>query len=281
MALYNHFSNPHFLPVFSLDDMRLLRKLDNLSGNYGILAPVSCSDNLLFKIREKGKLFFIDSGIFENKAFPWHQQVYCEFINNRWVRELRLASDNDLLQKVQDYLNRCDCFNPNYVFAPDIFGEPLLSLHLARISWNEYWQKPRTYTLIGVVQVGAALYNWPTKPIPQLDSFPPHYESSKSFLSSLISVYREIGYQHIALGGLLKPDPTMNTGYRFGVSPVELDELLRWSRPEFVLGGLALTRLEVLKKHKVWADTTGWLWWNALYDNRRFKNRDAFQEVLT
>ncbi len=272
--------NRHFLPVFSLDWAGLLNKLENVEGDFGILAPVSCYNKLLMRIRELNKPFFIDSNVFENQGNPWYCQLYCEFIHNRWVRELRLADELQLRQTIKNYLARCDNFSPDYVFAPDVIREPLLSLYLARLSWEEYWRKPRAYALIGVVQVGAVLYNWRQKPVPQLDSFPPHYDSPRSFLVSLISAYREIGYQYIALGGLLKADTTMPTGLKFGLSPQKLDELLAWSRPEFVLGGLALTRLEVLKKHNVWADSTNWLWWDARYDQQRFGNRNALQESL-
>lgn len=43
----------------------------------------------------------------------------------------------------------------------------------------------------------------------------------------------------------------MPTGLRFGLSAKELDELLTWSRLEFVLGGLTLNRLEILRKHEM------------------------------
>ncbi len=269
-----------FLPIFSMDHAGLLRKLKDIEGEYGILAPLSCPKNLLKDIRDTGKLFFIDSGVFENQDCPWYYQLHCEFKNDQWVRELRLASEQQLRQKIRNYLERCDSFNPDYVFAPDVFGEPLLSLYLARLSWEEYWRRSRPYDLIGVVQVGAVLYNWQEKAVPQSDSFLPHYDSPKSFLAPLISAYRNIGYQYIALGGLLKADTTMPTGLRFGLSAEELDELLTWSRPEFVLGGLALSRLEILRKHEVWADSTNWLWWDARYDYRRFGHRNALQEVL-
>ncbi|GAA6623054.1 hypothetical protein [Scytonema sp. NUACC26] len=270
-----------FLPVFSVDWSGLVKRLKNLEGNYGILAPISCYKKLLMSIRDTGKPFFIDSGVFENRGSPWYSQIHCEFQNDRWVRQLYLASEQQLRQKIKEYIKRCDEFSPDYVFAPDIFGEPLLSLYLARLAWEEYWTRQRTYTLIGVVQVGSVIYNWSQKLVPQPDSFPPHYESPKSFLASLISAYRGIGYEYLALGGLLKADNTMPTGLKFGMSSKELDELLAWSRPEFVLGGLALTRLEVLKKHNVWADSTNWLWWTERYDYQRFSNRDVFQEVLS
>jgi hypothetical protein len=269
-----------FLPVFSMDWYGLLKKLENVEGEYGILAPISCYNKLLTSIRETGKPFFIDSGIFKTQDCPWYHQLYSELKNSRWVRELRLAEEQVLQQRVKAYLDRCDDYSPDYVFAPDIFGEPLLSLYIARLSWEEYWRRPRSYALIGVVQVGSILYNWQKKPVPQSNSFPPHYDSPKSFLAPLISAYRNMGYQYIALGGLLKADNTMPTGLKFGLSTEELDELLAWSRPEFVLGGLALTRLEVLKKHALWADSTNWLWWDARYDNQRFGQRNAFQEVL-
>jgi len=268
-----------FLPVFSLDDFRLLKRLDSLEGNYGILAPISCYPKLLHRIRDRGKPFFIDSNIFKNYEYPWYQQLQCEFKQGRWIREYRLADENLLRQKVRDYLAKCDQFSPDYVFALDILGEPLLSLYLARLSWEEYWQKSRTYSLIGVVQVGYSLYNWAKPLIPQLDSLPPHYNFPKSFLGTLISEYRNIGYQHIALGGLLKLEKTISTGLKFGLLPHELDELLSWSRPNFVLGGLALSRVEVLRKHRVWADSTGWLWWDARYEPERFSQRNALQEV--
>ncbi len=273
-------SNRDFFPVFAVDSSVQIKTLKNVDGDYGILAPIFCYKKLLNDIRETGKIFFIDSGVFNHQGQPWYHQVHCEFRNDYWVREYRLADELQLREKVRNYFKQCDKFSPDFVFAPDIFGEPLLSLYLARIAWEEYWLRQRTYILIGVVQVGYELYNWEQKPVPQSDSFLPHYESPKSFLASLISAYRDIGYQYIALGGLLKADKTMPTGLKFGLSAQELDELLRWSRPEFVLGGLALSRLEVLKKHNVWADSSNWLWWNERYDEKRFANRNAFQEVL-
>ena len=154
-----------------------------------------------------------------------------------------------------------------------------MSLYLARLSWEEYWLKPRPYNLIGVVQVGSLLYDWQEQPVPIWNSLPPHYYSPKSFLAPLISEYRNIGYKYIALGGLLKPDSKKRTGLKFGLSLQEFDELLAWSRPDFVLGGLALTRMEVLQKHQVWADSTGWLWWDARYDYQRFGDRNVLEEV--
>ncbi|MEH1934467.1 MAG: hypothetical protein V7L14_12255 [Nostoc sp.] len=268
-----------FLPVFSVDWLGLFNRLKNLQGNYGILAPISSNKSLLRDIRDFNKPFFIDSGVFGNQDFPWYYETYSEYLDNRWVRKRKFASEQHLRHKIREYLERCDQFSPDFIFTQDIFGEPLLSLHLARLTWEEYWQKPRKYTLIGVVQVGYSIYNWQQKLVPQLNSFPPHYDSPKSFLTSLISVYRDIGYDYIALGGLLKVDKTRTTGLKFGLSVEQLDELLAWSRPEFVLGGLALTRTEVLRKHNVWADSTGWLWWNEQYDSK-FRNRNGFQEVL-
>jgi hypothetical protein len=268
-----------FLPIFSVDWSGLLKKLSNLEGEYGILSPAHSDNTLLYRIRDLGKPFLIDSGVFANKTNPWYQDIYCEFRKDRWVREIRLASEVHLRQKISQYLNRCDRFSPDYVFAPDIINEPILSLYLARLSWEEYWFKPRTYTLIGVAQVGDALNNWQEQTTPLSDSFPIHYNSPKSFLAPLISEYRNIGYDYIALGGLLKPDHKKRTGLKFSLSIQELDELLTWSRPDFVLAGLALTRLEVLRKHQVWADSTGWLWWDARYEPERFANWNALQEV--
>lgn len=269
-----------FLPVLSLNRFSLLEKLKGVEGEFGILANNTCSDNLLASLRHIGKPYFIDSGVFENKNCPWYYRINCEFEDNRWVRELRLADEQQLRQAVRNFLDRCNRFSPDYVFAPDVIGESLLSLYLARLAWEEYLQQPRPYALIGVVQVGVVLYNWLKPPVPQKDSFLPHYDSPKSFLAALISVYREIGYQYIALGGLLKSDSTAPMGLKFGLSAQQLDELLAWSRPEFVLGGLALSRLEVLKKHSVSADSSNWLWWDARYDYQRFGHRNALQEVL-
>lgn len=269
-----------FLPVFSINRFSLLIKLKDVEGDFGILATTSCSDNFLTNLRHIGKPYFIDSGVFEKPNCPWYYQIDCKFEDNRWLRELRLADEQQLRQAVKSFLDRCNRFSPDYVFVPDVIGEPLLSLHLARLAWEEYSRATRPYALIGVVQVGAVLYNWLKPPVPQKDSFLPHYDSPKSFLASLISVYREIGYQYIAIGGLLKADSTTPMGLKFGLSAQQLDELLAWSRPEFVLGGLALSRLEVLKKHRVSADSSNWLWWDARYDYQRFGHRNALQEVL-
>ncbi len=97
-----------FLPLFSMDHAGLLRKLKDIEGDYGILAPLSCPKNLLKDIRNTGKLFFIDSGVFENQAPPWYYQLHCEFLQQRWVRELRLTSEQQLRQRVKDYLSLCD-----------------------------------------------------------------------------------------------------------------------------------------------------------------------------
>ncbi|EAZ88063.1 hypothetical protein [Crocosphaera chwakensis] len=272
--------NNTFLPIFSIDRIQHLQKLQNLQGDYGVLATTSCYKKLLTTIRKLKKPFFIDSGVFEHKQQAWYYELNCEFKNNQWIRKLQLANEKKLRKTIKEYLNRCDKFSPDYVFAPDIIGEPLISLYLANLSLQEYWNKPRIYHLIGVVQIGEILYNWTEKSVPCQDSLLPYYNSPKSFLTSLISEYRNMGYKYLALGGLLKLDKTTRTGLKFGLSTQEFDELLTWSRPNFVLGGLALTRLEVLKKHKVCADSTGWLWWDIRYDKKRFENRNPLQEVI-
>lgn len=272
--------NKKFIPVFSVDWIKRLELLQNIQGDYGILAPYSCYDKLLHKIRSLEKPFFIDSGIFDNKQKSCYYQIHCEFKNERWIREQNLANEKKLRQTINNYLKRCNYFAPDYVFAPDIIREPLISLYLAKLSLEEYYNQPRCYQLIGVVQVGESLFNSTEKPVPSPDSFLPYYYSPKSFLVSLISEYRNIGYKYVALGGLLKPDARKKTGLKFGLSIQELDKLLTWSRPDFVLGGLALTRLEVLKKHKVGADSTGWLWWDSRYDFHRFSHRNPLQEVV-
>jgi hypothetical protein len=269
-----------FLPVFAVNRLNLLKKLQKVKGEFGILATFIESDNFLTLLRQQGKSYFIDSGVFEDKGKPWYCELDCMFINGRWVRELKLTDFRKLQGQFKTFFDRCDRFEPDYVFAPDVIREPLLSLHLARIAWQEYSSKPRPYQLIGVVQVGEGLYNWQDNFQPHLEALLPHYYSPKSFLASLISEYKEIGFQKIALGGLLRAESTMPMGLKFGLSNEQLDELLAWSRPDFVLGGLALSRLEILKKHRVWADSTNWLWWDARYDQQRFGDRDALQEVF-
>ncbi|MDJ0578628.1 hypothetical protein [Crocosphaera sp.] len=271
--------NNHFLPVFSLDWIKRLEQLNTLEGDYGILAPFSCYDKLLDKIRNFDQPFLIDSGVFEKHNKSLYYQLNCEFKHEQWIRKFNLASENKLRKIIHNYLKRCNSFSPDFVFAPDIIGEPLISLYLARLSWDEYWKEHRNYHLIGVVQMGAILYNWKEKSVPSQDSFLPYYNSPKSYLSSLISEYKNIGYKYLALGGLLKLDKRKRTHLKFGLSVQELDNLLAWSRPDFVLGGLALSRLEVLKKHKVWADSAGWFWWNSCYE-KRFKNRNVLQEII-
>jgi hypothetical protein len=270
-----------FLPVFSLDWTGLFKKIEHLPGNYGILAPVSVSRNLLFKIRDLGKPFFIDHGIFQKEKIPWYYELESKFIEKRWIRYLKLKDEIQLRHKIKAYLDYCDEFDPDYVFALDILGEPLLSLYLAQLNLEEYLQKERKYQLIGVVQVGHTLYNWSQQLLsPFQKDLPPFYQSPKSFLCPLISRYRELGYDSIALGGLLKQAPERKTGLKFGLSLEQLDDLLTWSRPEFILGGLALGRLDILRKHGVWADSTGWIWWNKRYDYKRFYNRNPLEEVL-
>lgn len=274
-------NNKKFLPIFSMDWFGLLRKLEKIQGNYGVLSPINCSLNFLRSVRSLDKLFFLDGGIFRSEKCPWYFQPYSKFNGSYWERGFNLAAEKDLRQYITDFFNRCDQVSPDYVFAPDVFGEPLLSLYLARIALNEYSRKLRTYKLIGVVQAGYSLYHDDDDEIIlQNNSLPLHYQSPRSFLAPLISEYHNIGYKLVALGGLLKVDSKMPTGWKFGLSNDQLDALLLWSRPDFVLGGLALTRLDVLRKHNVWADSTNWLWWDARYDHERFGHRNAMQEVV-
>jgi hypothetical protein len=272
-----------FLPILAMDWFGLLRKAQKLEGKFGVLAPFSsCSKNFLQSVRNLNKPFFLDRDVFEDKDFPWYQKNYAiEVKSNYWIHEKGLKKKHELINEIQDFFDECDGISPDYVLAPDAFGDPLVSLYLARLSWSEYIRKTRNFELIGVVQVGHTLYNWNNDyKIPQKDTFPPHYRTAKSFLAPLISEYHNIGYQYVALGGLLKNDSTMPTGLKFGLSDKDLDDLLSWSRPNLVLGGLALTRLEVLKKHNVWADSTNWLWWDGRYDYERFGHRNVLQEVV-
>lgn len=269
-----------FLPIFAVNRLNLLKKLEHLQGEFGVLGTIIESDNFLESLRLSKKLFFIDSGVFDGSKNAWHQKMISVFENGRWVKKTELTNSQDLRTWIIAFLERCEKFNPDYVFAPDIIGEPLLSLYLARLTWEEYCINQYSYKLIGVVQAGYPLYNWPSINIPQSDALPPYFNTAKSFLSSLISQYRNIGYKYIALGGLLKADSTMPMGLKFGLSNQEFDHLLSWSRPDFVLGGLALSRLEILKKHGVWADSSNWLWWDKRYDYERFGHRNALQEVV-
>lgn len=148
-----------FLPVFAVNRLNLLKKLQRVEGEFGILATFIESDNFLTLLRSQGKPYFIDSGVFEDKSKLWYCQLDCKFTNDHWVRELKLASHQQFQKQFKIFFDRCDQFEPDYVFAPDVIREPLLSLHLARIAWQEYSSKPRPYQLIGVVQVGESLYN--------------------------------------------------------------------------------------------------------------------------
>lgn len=269
-----------FLPIFAVNRLNLLKKLEGLQGEFGVLGTIIESDNFLESLRLSKKLFFIDSGVFDTSKNAWYQKTVSVFEDERWVRRTQLADSQDLRAWIVCFLERCQKFNPDYVFSPDIIGEPLLSLYLAKLTWEEYSAKSYSYQLIGVVQAGHSLYNWPSLDIPQSDAFPPYFNTAKSFLSALISEYRHTGYRYIALGGLLKADSTMPMGLKFGLNNQEFDHLLSWSRPDFVLGGLALSRLEILKKHGVWADSSNWLWWDERYDYERFGHRNALQEVV-
>ncbi len=271
----------NFVPVFAVNRLNLLKKLECIEGDFAILGTVIESNNFLHKLSTFGKPVFLDSGVFDADKKNWCLRTVSVYEKDSWIRKQTIADYRDLRKWISSFLSRCDNFSPDYVFAPDIIGEPLLSLYLNKIAWEEYSSKRRSYKLIGVVQVGHALYNWPKQMvIPQADALPPFFNTPKSFLASLISEYRRFGYEYIALGGLLKAENTMPMGLKFGLSNRELDELLSWSRPQFVLGGLALTRLQVLKKHKVWADSSNWLWWDKRYDYSRFCNRNALQEVV-
>lgn len=272
----------NFVPVFAVNRLNLLKKLECIKGDFAVLGTIIESDNFLRALSEFGKPVFLDSGVFSIDKKKWHLQTDSVYENKMWMRKQTIADYEDLRSWISAFLSRCDDFSPDYVFAPDIIGEPLLSLYLNRIAWKEYSSKQRSYKLIGVVQVGHTLYNWPRRiTVPHADALLPFFYTPKSFLAYLISEYRNIGYEYMALGGLLKAESTMPMGLKFGLSNQELDDLLSWSRPQFVLGGLALTRLEVLKKHNVWADSSNWLWWDKRYDNVRFGNRNALQEVVS
>lgn len=269
----------HFLPVFSLDSMSHLRRLTGIEGRFGILIPITSPRTVLEAARQRGKPFYIDSGIFEPRnGLDWHEQRYVRHVRGQWMRTKEIAPDEQLRQHIRQYFEKCDRYSPDYVFAPDVLGRPLESLRIARLALDEYWRKPRTYELIGVAQVGTPLYDleWNTVPIAQ--DVLPHYKTSRSLIAPLLSQYRNLGYSLLALGGLLKFDPRMPMKLKFGLRPEELDKLLSWARPDFVLAGLSRSRAAVLHKHGVAADSTNWLWWNKRYDPK-FDNRNEVEEI--
>jgi hypothetical protein len=276
-----------FLPIFVVNRSAHFKQLEVIDDDFGILTTSLESDNLLHSFRKIDKPYFIDNGVFDNPSsilpysanvkLPWYLKIKCWFQNNHWQRSLIVAPESQLREYLSNFFDRCNTFSPDYVINPDVIGEPLLSLYLAQLGIEEYTKKPRTFTLIGVVQAGYSLY-YPYKR--NVKTSFQHYDSPKSFLASLISEYRNIGYKKIALGGLLKANTYTPMGLKFGLSNQELDELLSWSRPDLVLGGLALTRLPILKKHDVWADSSNWIWWKEEYDPRRFANRDVMSEVF-
>ncbi|MEB3229127.1 MAG: hypothetical protein VKJ27_12170, partial [Synechocystis sp.] len=276
------------MPIFVVNRSKHLERLQEFrQENFGILATFQESDNFLIGLRRLRQTYFIDSGVFEMpKNFsaysdphkiPWYLQVECYWENEFWRRRLAVAKESQLLSFIRHFLDRCDQFSPDYVIAPDIIHEPLLSLHLARLVWSEYVSKIRSYQLVGVVQVGYPLYEtvWSG-----MNRGVNYLQSRNGFIQGLIDEYRNIGYPKIALGGLLRASNENRTGLSFGLSNEAFDELLQWTRPDFVLGGLALTRLPVLKKHGVWADSSGWIWWDSRYDATRFVGRDVMAEVF-
>lgn len=278
-----------FLPIFVVNRSKNLENLEKIKHEkFGVLATFQESNNFLSNLRKLDKTYFIDSGVFyfskdysaysELKEIPWYLQVECFLENNFFKRRLALANENKLREFIQQFLSRCDQFTPDYALAPDIINEPLLSLYLAKLALEEYNRTQRSYQLIGVAQVGYSLYHH--------SAYEENYQSlsymeTKHFLSGLISEYRHLGYKYLALGGLLKSDSSNPTGLKFGLSNSELDQLLSWSRPDFVLGGLSLSRLPILKKYQIWADSSGWIWWDKRYDLSRFKDgRDPMKEVF-
>jgi hypothetical protein len=277
-----------FMPIFVVNRSKHLQRLQEFSQeSFGILATFQESDNFLMGLRKLKQSYFIDSGVFEipkifsaysdpNKI-PWYLQVECYWENEFWRRRLTVAKEQQLTLFIRHFLDRCDQFSPDYVIAPDIIHEPLLSLYLARLVWAEYASKKRSYQLVGVVQVGYPLYEtvWSG-----MNRGVNYLQSRNGFIQGLIDEYRNIGYPKIALGGLLRASNENRTGLSFGLSNEAFDELLQWTRPDFVLGGLALTRLPVLKKHGVWADSSGGIWWDSRYDATRFVGRDVMAEVF-
>jgi len=277
-----------FMPIFVVNRSKHLQRLEEFGQeNFGILATFQESDNFLTGLRALRQTYFIDSGVFEipknfsaysdpNKI-PWYLQVECYWEDGFWRRRLTVAREKQLVTFIRHFLDRCDRFLPDYVIAPDIIHEPLLSLYLARLVWAEYASKNRSYQLVGVVQVGYPLYEtvWLG-----MNRGVNYLQSRNGFIQGLIDQYRNIGYPKIALGGLLRASNENRTGLSFGLSNEAFDELLQWTRPDFVLGGLALTRLPVLKKHGVWADSSGWIWWDSRYDATRFVGRDVMAEVF-
>lgn len=277
-----------FLPIFVVNRFTNLEQLQPFkSESFGLLATYLESDHFLQAVCNFNQPCFIDSGVFaipkvdslyrSDVQVPWYFRIDCYFSNSRWHRRLMVAMESALREKLQAFLDRCDRLAPDYVLAPDIFQEPILSLYLARLTLDEYQRKPRSYDLIGVAQVGDSLYHWA-----QQDGVGllPHYQSPHSFVMSLLCEYRRLGYQRVALGGLLRPQPQRRNGLQFGLTNAELDQLLSWSRPEMVLGGLALTRLPVLKKYGVWADSSTWIWWDPRYSHDRPHRTTAMAEVF-
>jgi hypothetical protein len=171
-----------------------------------------------------------------------------------------------LRQTLDRYAELC----PDYGLLPDLWREPLLSLHLARLGWQEWQDHPQLQHCIpiGVVQAGNALYDWQSPLVPGCYNSPP--PAAIDFVRELVAAYRAIGYSQVSLGGLLKADPKMPMGLKFGLSLEDFDRVLSAVNADFVLGGLALSRLPLLQQHKISADSTNWLWWNGIYDPKRF-----------
>jgi hypothetical protein len=265
-----------YLPTFTVDRAAHLKQLPPQTENYGLLLTVSAPDHLLKSARDFGKPVFIDSGVFQSGE--WYKIAQCEFIERRWQRFTIIAPDDFLKDYIRRYYARCANFSPHYVFAIDVYGEPELSLHLADLGRQVFQEQSYRFELIGVVQVGDFLYHWQSAENP--GGFAP-LSSPKAIaaIQNRVNHYRTLGYELIALGGLLrKTKVASRTGLTFGLSKHELEVLIQILKPDFILAGLSLTRSRVLSTYGVSADSTNWLWWK--FDPARFQDRDPMAEIL-
>jgi hypothetical protein len=261
-----------YFPVLSVKRQCELAELQERRGeSFGLLVPSGCSDNMLRAVRAMDRPFFLDSGVFGKKT-PWYLMRERTFECGRWLERMRPVVEKQLIGHIEAFFDRADRNEVDYVFAPDALDDPEFSLYLAQLSQKVLESRPlkqRRWQLFGIVQAGKFLCR---------DAWMPNNRARETLLET-VEAYRAAGYTLIALGGLLRQEPSMPMGLKFGLTNDELEKLLQCTSAQFVLGGLALRRLDVLKRCGVAADSSNWRWWKSKYDFTRFGNRDALAEL--
>jgi len=150
--------------------------------------------------------------------------------------------DEDESKSYDELFDAYENMGADYGVSIDILKDKANTLEKARKGWRLYENEDRDFTLVGVAQG----------------------ETKDEYLACYEEL-REIGYKHIAIGGLLKQRAN-TVRYSYVRDESLLENVLKAIREEFdpewlfVLGAFHPKRIEIFQETGVWgADYKGWI----------------------